>query len=586
MRKTRKTRGEPLYQRGGVWWARVRDRTGRVVRRSTHCKDKDAAWIEFKNFEREAVDQKYGCAAEATLSECLQDYYDDLARRGVSKATRGIAEQKCGHFVRLWENEGRSPLPMAKIDAALVHDYIDKRQREDVVDFTIKKELGQLGQVLTLAIHHGKYHLALAQVMPPFFSGKHKPRNRKLTIAEASKLLAQFDDRRAAHLAFILATGARLSESFRAQRSDVDWEKRVVHVRGSKTTAADDDVPITLLTEKLLTWAIDHAPGRTVLYHPWGKIQRDVAAACERAGIPRMSPNDLRRSFGWWHRLSGVSVDVVARMLRHTTDKLAQTTYARLGGPELSTLVAGQLTGTRPVEAPSGDLFAALAARGWRGVKHEARTGGLVYFVCAEGGDRIKIGKTRDLTRRLLSLRAHSPTPLVVLATEPGGLQREAELHAKFAPMRLHGEWFRAEPELLDYIATLAVPNLYREPASTASTGDSGASSDSGIAQNTAELVAPPGEVESPTFGLGNRRHSLSHERRSAGTKKGIERARALAAGVGTVPNLYAEGTQEIAASDEPEPPALTGRWLSSAPWLAAASSALCGLLSARAVSP
>lgn len=328
-----------LYKRGDIWWCRIRGRTGRIERKSTHCRDYQAALTVAADLERSAASEDHATAEETPFERGVTDYFADLVRRGRSSATIAIAQQKTGHMLRLW---GKST-PLARITARLVTEYIDARIEEGVSRFTVKKELGHLGQVLRLARYHRAYHLDVDQVIPPFFSGEHRPRTRWPTIEETRLLLAELEPRRAAHLAFIVATGARLSESLRARRSHVDWSRRVVHVAGTKTRGADAEVPITRLTEELLRWSLETAPGPDLLFHPWDKIHRDVAAACVRAGIARVSPNDLRRAFGHWHRAAGVPVDIVAKMLRHTTDKLAQTTYARIGGDQLSELVARAL---------------------------------------------------------------------------------------------------------------------------------------------------------------------------------------------------------------------------------------------------
>ena len=72
----------------------------------------------------------------------------------------------------------------------------------------------------------------------------------------------------------------------------------------------------------------------------------------------------------------------------------------------------------------------------------------LVYFVRI--GDMIKIGYTTNLRLRVHGL---SVTMNQVVATEPGTEEREAELHRRFAHLREFGEWFRAGPDLLKYIA-------------------------------------------------------------------------------------------------------------------------------------
>lgn len=328
-----------LYWRGNTIWCRVLGATGTIDRRTTKCCDEAAASAKADEFERVAANPTYAAAAAATLAGALTAYFADLDRRGRSAATKKKARQKVGHYVRIWGAD----LPMIRISAKLVLDYIDQRQREGAKAITIKDELGHLGQTLKLARHLGTFHETLDRVMPPFFSGQHKPKDRWPTPAEIEALEPHLTPARMAHIMFILATGARLGESFRAQRSDVYLATGLVHIRGTKTEKSDDDVPITVISKPVLEWALANAPGKTRLFNPWGKLHRDLEAACVRAGIKKLTPNDIRRGFGKWHRMAGIDVTTVSKMLRHTTDKLAQTTYAKVSGAEVGELAAPQV---------------------------------------------------------------------------------------------------------------------------------------------------------------------------------------------------------------------------------------------------
>jgi len=328
-----------LYKRGGVYWCRVRDARGVKVRKSTGCTDYQAAEIAARGFEREAVDPEYAAAKASTLGDAVTAYFAELRRRKSSAATLEIAETKCGHLVRLWKEE----LPLTHITAKRVHEYIDQREGEGAKPLTIKKELSALKGVLDVAKHTSSWFGDVSKVLPMRYGGKHQPRKRWLTRLELVALLAELTPHRAAHIAFIVATGARLGESMRAQKSDIDFARGLVHIRGTKTVAAEDDVPITPLTIELLRYAVEHGRNRPTLFRPWGKLHRDVIVACKRAGIAKCGPNDFRRTFGTWHRLAGIAPNVLALMLRHTTDKLAQTTYAKLRGDELAAVVHGQL---------------------------------------------------------------------------------------------------------------------------------------------------------------------------------------------------------------------------------------------------
>lgn len=72
-----------------------------------------------------------------------------------------------------------------------------------------------------------------------------------------------------------------------------------------------------------------------------------------------------------------------------------------------------------------------------------------VYFIGGPSGP-IKIGVSKDPKRRLAGLQTNSPYHLKLLAIAPGGVEEERFLHAKFAHLRLKGEWFKRDPELLD----------------------------------------------------------------------------------------------------------------------------------------
>lgn len=78
---------------------------------------------------------------------------------------------------------------------------------------------------------------------------------------------------------------------------------------------------------------------------------------------------------------------------------------------------------------------------------------GWVYFLRA--GDLIKIGHSQEPRGRLATLRGASPLKLDLLHIEPGPVSKERALHRRFKRLRSHGEWFRAEHDLLAYIDLL-----------------------------------------------------------------------------------------------------------------------------------
>ena len=79
-----------------------------------------------------------------------------------------------------------------------------------------------------------------------------------------------------------------------------------------------------------------------------------------------------------------------------------------------------------------------------------------VYFVRYR--DRIKIGYSIDPRDRI---KAHPVDE--ILAVVPGGRAAERAFHLQWAHLRENGEWFRAEPELLEYARSLADEDVLAE---------------------------------------------------------------------------------------------------------------------------
>lgn len=77
------------------------------------------------------------------------------------------------------------------------------------------------------------------------------------------------------------------------------------------------------------------------------------------------------------------------------------------------------------------------------------------YLYAVDGGDLIKLGRSTRPDSRLSSLQTASPVLLDVLAVVPEWLMSEARAHDKWAGLREHGEWFRATPELREWVARI-----------------------------------------------------------------------------------------------------------------------------------
>ncbi len=71
---------------------------------------------------------------------------------------------------------------------------------------------------------------------------------------------------------------------------------------------------------------------------------------------------------------------------------------------------------------------------------------GSIYFIEAVGIDRVKIGFSQDVPKRLRKLQASSPVPLRVIKQVQGSIESEQVLIRVFEKYRVHGEWFERAP--------------------------------------------------------------------------------------------------------------------------------------------
>jgi hypothetical protein len=77
----------------------------------------------------------------------------------------------------------------------------------------------------------------------------------------------------------------------------------------------------------------------------------------------------------------------------------------------------------------------------------------MIYFLQSVDGGPVKIGTTEDLAVRWKALEADYGCELALLAIMPGGKDEEAEVHERFAAIRLgRTEQFRPTADLMAFI--------------------------------------------------------------------------------------------------------------------------------------
>lgn len=316
---------------GETWWYYWRGE-----RHTTETADKALA----RKRARDAVDPRHATSraktvedAIALLQAALETRVSKRTGKPLSVATKDQAKEKLGHFARLWAGK-----PLSDITYAVVQAYTDARMAEGVKRLTVSHELGYWRQAWKLASAHEWVTRSWDALMPEQFVRAYTPKTRWLTPAELRRVLAALDPAKAAWVAYIVATGADVADVDRARPEDVDWKRKLVHVRGTKTHFRDRQVPITPLTHDLLKLATKHGPPFPFVTsddvppedkRPRWWVNQELRKLATRLKLAHFCPKDLRRTHGQWLRHAGVTLENVGWALGHADGKMAANVYAQ-----------------------------------------------------------------------------------------------------------------------------------------------------------------------------------------------------------------------------------------------------------------
>jgi integrase len=122
--------------------------------------------------------------------------------------------------------------------------------------------------------------------------------------------------------------------------SDVDWAVPTLRIRGTKTEASADVVPLTPLAHRELKewWTRCKEPTAGVIFpSDTGKVYQSSSAykkpletAAKRAKLGRdVYPYLLRDSFATIAWTVGIEKDIARRVLRHTDERMLDRVYCR-----------------------------------------------------------------------------------------------------------------------------------------------------------------------------------------------------------------------------------------------------------------
>jgi hypothetical protein len=90
---------------------------------------------------------------------------------------------------------------------------------------------------------------------------------------------------------------------------------------------------------------------------------------------------------------------------------------------------------------------------------------GQIYFITDESA--IKIGFSKRPAKRMGNLQSGHPKPLKLIGSIDACAYEELIIHRRFDHLRLKGEWFRIEEELLDFIEQFEKDGTLIDPKET-----------------------------------------------------------------------------------------------------------------------
>ncbi len=122
---------------------------------------------------------------------------------------------------------------------------------------------------------------------------------------------------------FCLLTGCRRSEALSVEWSDVDLDKAVIHIRGTKTLTSDRTVPLLPECAELLESMIP-VDGR-IFPHRGSYVTHEFKKLC-----PSHKLHDLRHTFATRCLECGISMKVVQQWLGHSRMETTASVYTHV----------------------------------------------------------------------------------------------------------------------------------------------------------------------------------------------------------------------------------------------------------------
>jgi integrase len=298
-----------IYQRteGGPYYGYWTDTRGRHHRKSLSTRDAAVARARLRELELAATNR--AAYSRTTLTAAIAALLDVVEHENAGGTWRCYA-QKARHLVRLIGD-----IELRALEREQVIEYIKIRKVEGAGSGTIHKELVVLRRTLNEAANR-KWWEGDPRRLIPTIKVNYQPKETWLTDHQAQQLIARLSPERQLWVKLAVYGGLCLGEIEKLQWEHVNFVEMTMRVPGTKRRSRWRIIPVF----PELLYAMEPFRKKTgPIVSKWGNVRRDLARAAMLAKVPRVTPNDLRRTCASWLKNKGIDSAAVAAILGNTT---------------------------------------------------------------------------------------------------------------------------------------------------------------------------------------------------------------------------------------------------------------------------
>lgn len=302
---------------------------GKLCRKSTKCTDRKAAENWLRTFERansgdtEAAKDRAPCSVDKALQLFLDRCMLPSRDNPITVATRRCYSGRANQISRLIGQYDVHSLNHAFVRTKLIEPRLNV---ELAARETVHKEIVTLRRALIEVKDLGLF-TGMVELAVPKFKTQYTPRKNYIKPEDFKAFISHLSPKKRLWVQVAVLTGGRKTEVSSLRWEDLDFNRRRLRLRGTKTEGSDREIGMHPEVYTLLE-PIRQPSG--VIVGRFDNSYRELKRASERAGIPRVICHDLRRTFASWMLDGKAPTFNVAKMMGHTTSRMVEKVYGQL----------------------------------------------------------------------------------------------------------------------------------------------------------------------------------------------------------------------------------------------------------------